>query len=576
MNRSGTEQALKVVLDDLMARRRDGAWWSGRLSSSAVATATAVSALSAADRNTHAGTIASAIGWLLDTQNDDGGWGDTPCSPSNLPATVLTISALRLADMDDRTAPARRAAWGYLGDTTGLSVTGADLAPVILRHYGDDRTFSVPILVNAALAGLVDWSDIPRLPYELTLLPHSLYRSLRLEVVSYALPALIALGVAIDHRQHRRLSARAWLARAARRAALAPPAAMPPPRGGALEAVPLTSFVTMALAPIVGRDHPVIARCIGFLNDSIRPDGSWPIDTDLSVWVTTKTVLALDAANRLDLLDTDATADWIVAQQHRSLHPYTRSAPGGWAWTHRPGGVPDTDDTSGALLALHRLGRPQPAPAGVRWLLGLQNADGGWPTFCRGWNRLPFDTSCPDLAAHALHALAAWSDDLRIDAPASAVESGFDYLRASQRPDGSWRPLWFGNQHAPGQFNPVLGTAFVLDSLLTVAPSMPVVGRGMGFLLRSQNDDGGWGGAPGVSSTVEETALAASVLAHANAPGHPRELERAAAYLVDRVAQGAWKPPQPIGLYFASLWYSEEIYPIVWLVQSLGRIVQRK
>ena len=24
---------------------------------------------------------------------------------------------------------------------------------------------------------------------------------------------------------------------------------------------------------------------------------------------------------------------------------------------------------------------------GAGWPLGLQNADGGWPTFCRGWGR---------------------------------------------------------------------------------------------------------------------------------------------------------------------------------------------
>jgi hypothetical protein len=40
----------------------------------------------------------------------------------------------------------------------------------------------------------------------------------------------------------------------------------------------------------------------------------------------------------------------------------------------------------------------------VRWLLDLQNGDGGIPTFCRGWGALPFDRSAPDLTAHALRA----------------------------------------------------------------------------------------------------------------------------------------------------------------------------
>ena len=36
-------------------------------------------------------------------------------------------------------------------------------------------------------------------------------------------------------------------------------------------------------------------------------------------------------------------------------HPYCLSAPGGWAWTDLPGGVPDADDTPGVLMA--HLGR---------------------------------------------------------------------------------------------------------------------------------------------------------------------------------------------------------------------------
>lgn len=75
-------------------------------------------------------------------------------------------------------------------------------------------------------------------------------------------------------------------------------------------------------------------------------------------------------------------------------HPFTHAAPGAWAWTPMSGGVPDADDTSGALLALRRLGDPDPetiaaASQGVRWLLGVQNRDGGIPTFCRGLAPFP-------------------------------------------------------------------------------------------------------------------------------------------------------------------------------------------
>ena len=102
------------------------------------------------------------------------------------------------------------------------------------------------------------------------------------------------------------------------------------------------------------------------------------------------------------------------------------------------------------------------ARAGIEWLLGLQNSDGGWPTFCRGWGKLPFDRSSADLTAHVLRGFAAWRHEPFAREFAPAVEPGFDYLERIQRQDGSWVPLWFGNQDDPGEENPIYGTARVL------------------------------------------------------------------------------------------------------------------
>ncbi|MGB1674258.1 MAG: squalene--hopene cyclase, partial [Limisphaerales bacterium] len=71
------------------------------------------------------------------------------------------------------------------------------------------------------------------------------------------------------------------------------------------------------------------------------------------------------------------------------------------------------DATSGALIALHQLSENPAseidrAMLGIRWLLGLQNRDGGMPTFCRGWGHLPFDRSSADITAHAIRAWHLW------------------------------------------------------------------------------------------------------------------------------------------------------------------------
>jgi squalene-hopene/tetraprenyl-beta-curcumene cyclase len=66
---------------------------------------------------------------------------------------------------------------------------------------------------------------------------------------------------------------------------------------------------------------------------------------------------------------------------------------------------------------------------------------------------------------------------------------------------------------------------------------------------------------------VEETALALRALL----PHAPRkDLAPSARFLCDRVPEDVLPAPAPIGLYFAKLWYSERLYPVVWPLAALG------
>ncbi len=398
-------------------------------------------------------------------------------------------------------------------------------------------------------------------------------------------------------------------------------AAIQPATGGFIEAVPLTSFVVMSLAAAGRAEHEVARRGVEFLRGAAREDGSWPVDSNLSMWVTTQAVAALGAESLsggvvhacVATMDAEShghasrepchppsgegfkeTVAWILAGQHRADHVYTGAAPGGWAWTHLAGGVPDADDTAGALLALatvwdiRTVGQAdrgtgngenwtEAARAGVRWLLGLQNDDGGWPAFCRGWGKLPFDRSAADLTAHAARALAAWGPRIGGREIPLAVERALGYLTKVQEPDGSWLPLWFGNQAAPGQRNPVIGTGRVLAAYRDlIHTDDPAAERGVGYLLAAQNGDGGWGGAKGISSTMEETAIAVEGL---SGWLERAEVEKAclrgSLWLVEQAAGGAIDRPSPLGLYFTTLWYGERLYPLIWTVAALGRMVER-
>jgi squalene-hopene/tetraprenyl-beta-curcumene cyclase len=516
--------------------------------------------------------IAGGLDWLAAHQNDDGGWGDTVRSFSNISTTLLCRGAFHLAGAAGRFAEPLRRSEAWLIEHHGK--TPAEVAEAVRRRYGKDRTFSVPILMTCALAGLVEWREVPNLPFELACLPAAGYRWLGLPVVSYALPALIAIGQAVYH--HRR--PRNPLARLVRRASIGRSlrvlSRIQPSNGGFLEAAPLTGFVALGLASTGRADHPVVRKCVEFLVASVRPDGSWPIDTNLSTWVTTLAVNALARAGDLDALDRkEYLLAWLLSQQYRERHPYTGADPGAWAWTPLPGGVPDADDTPGALLALAHLGGTKLDEAliqGLDWLRDLQNGDGGWPTFCRGWGKLPFDRSGSDLTAHALRALRHWQNgDQDID---RVFDRGLAYLAREQRPDGSWLPLWFGNQHASDDVNPTYGTARVLTAYrdleeLTSEPAR----KGIAYLVATQNADGGWGGAAGTPSSVEETALAVDALLDAPPDVAGPAVARGLTWLVEAVEQGRLAEATPIGFYFAKLWYFETLYPLVFTVAALGR-----
>ncbi|MCX6344724.1 MAG: hypothetical protein NT018_06585 [Armatimonadetes bacterium] len=207
-------------------------------------------------------------------------------------------------------------------------------------------------------------------------------------------------------------------------------------------------------------------------------------------------------------------------------------------------------------------------PKGIHWLIGLQNSDGGWPTFCRGWGKLPFDKSSPDITAHALRALKSFDPNGKNPACVRAIKLGFEYVTKNQRPDGSWVPLWFGNQLAKDAQNPVFGTSRVM---LALADSLAAE-NGLRYLTNAQNSDGGWGGDVGVKSSIEETALAVIALTkYSGRADAKKAVALGALFLIECVENRSWQKPSPIGLYFASLWYSEDMYPVSWTVEALGR-----
>src|SRR4029079_2229321 len=90
------QQTLDRALTALMSRRDPRGFWEGRLASSPLATAVALCAF-ANEETLPAERREKAFAYLASTQNADGGWVDTQFGKSNLAATLLVWSAIKMS-----------------------------------------------------------------------------------------------------------------------------------------------------------------------------------------------------------------------------------------------------------------------------------------------------------------------------------------------------------------------------------------------------------------------------------------------------------------------------------------------
>ena len=566
------DEMIETLSEKLKLRRSDNGIWRGKLSSSAISTAVAVFALYMTDKEKYSSLIKNGAKWLHQTMLPEGAWGDTIESPSNMTATLLSYTALHAVDVPSEKAK------DYLRKKFG-GLDDKQIIKGVLSCYGNDLTFSAPILAMCALSGVINsWKSIPQLPFELSVLPQRFFRFFRLPVVSYAIPALIAVGILLHKKGKKGLSYR--LRELFIPKSLRVLVRLQPEHGGFLEAAPLTAFVAGCMAGAGYGNHTATQLAVGFLVDTVREDGAWSIDTDLAGWVTALSVRALgDSLNN----NREELSQHIKNNAFKMKHPFTGVKEGGWGWTDLKGSVPDADDTSGALVALHILLRGEccrEVEKGIEWLLDLQNTDGGIPTFCKGWGKLPFDRSSPDITAHAFLAFELWHDvlpeQLRIKA-SEGMKRMLQWMKNIQKPDGSFIPLWFGDQDAKDELSPVYGTAVAVEHLNVSSNPLAkeIAAKGAAYLVSSQNDDYGWGGAKNVRSKITLTAKAVGALATFSSQ-YQESADKGVEYIYSAYKSGELEKREPIGLYFARLWYSEELYNITFVLNALKNYRKEK
>ena len=133
--------------------------------------------------------------------------------------------------------------------------------------------------------------------------------------------------------------------------------------------------------------------------------------------------------------------------------------------------------------------------SGLEWFLGMQGSDGGWASFDADNNRLilnniPFadhgallDPSTEDLTGRGLELLGT----LGYGTDHPAAPRALDFIRRTQTKDGSWYGRW-GANHIYGTWSVLRGLAAIGEDC-----SRDYVQRAVAWLLSRQNADGGWG-----------------------------------------------------------------------------------
>jgi squalene-hopene/tetraprenyl-beta-curcumene cyclase len=227
--------------------------------------------------------------------------------------------------------------------------------------------------------------------------------------------------------------------------------------------------------------------------------------------------------------------------------------------------VLDLTDTSDAM------------ESGLRWLLAMQNKDGGWAAFDNGNDnellcKVPFadhnamiDPSTPDLTGRVMESLGRLGFRLGQNAE---IDKVVKYMRKEQLPDGSWFGRWGVNY--------IYGTWQALTGLTAVG--VPVndsaITAGANWLLTHQHPSGGWGESPDSyqspalhgrgKPTASQTAWAVMGLIAAGLTDHSA-VQQGIRFLLDKQRNdGTWYEPEFTGTGFPLVFYLKYHYYSVY------------
>ena len=268
---------------------------------------------------------------------------------------------------------------------------------------------------------------------------------------------------------------------------------------------------------------------------------------------------------------------YLLSRQHRKYGDWIvhnpNGFPGGWGFADSNTIQPDVDDSTASLKSISRTVpndlRIHPSwDRGIRWVLSMQNEDGGWPAFekntnsrllsllpIEGGNDMITDPSSADLTGRTLEFLGNYTN---LTNNHLAIREGVKWLIHHQEQDGSWYGRW-GICYIYGTWAAITG----LKAVGTSVSNHSIV-NGVKWLQQIQHEDGGWGEScksdrnkkyvPLHESTLTHTAWAVDALIAVNdQPIKP--IKRGIQYLLEHLDKNDWTTDYPKGQGMAGAFY---------------------
>jgi squalene-hopene/tetraprenyl-beta-curcumene cyclase len=567
--------------------------------------------------------------YILQHQNEDGGWSIYAGGPSNISACVKAYFALKLT--------------GYSPDHPAL----VRARKKILEMGGvtEVNTFTK---IYLCFLGQYDYDAVPAIPPEIVLFPNWFWFNIY-EISSWSRAILVPLSIcyakkpfkkipaemAIDelfvggrdksrmrlHWSKKLISWRNFFLCLDRLTHWLEAVHIRPLRSVAIKQAEKWVLQRFEMSDGLGAIYPsmlnaiIALRCLGYSLDDpqviramdefeklgIEEKDTFRMQPCMSpVWDTAYALFALgEAGVPRDDERMVKCADWMLQKQVRTVGDWKvknpKGQPGGWYFEFNNEFYPDVDDSAMVALALTRVEHPngryqrESVQRAIEWIFSMQCKNGGWASFDKNNDRMVFehipfadhnamlDPPTVDITGRILEMLAAYGYDKSYP----AVKKAIQFLRDEQEADGSWFGRWGVNY--------IYGTMLVLRGLqaMGIDEHEPYVQQAAEWLRMVQNPDGGWGESCGSyddpstrgvgPSTASQTAWAIMGLLAAN-DTRSDSVARGIAYLLrTQKKDGSWDEAHYTGTGFPRVFYLNyhmyrQYFPLIALT-TYGKVM---